>query len=49
MSCSPECRDAHGGVDSWKGYERVEATLVSGGGLFALKGGAIGVQDAAQK
>ena len=30
--------DAHGGVHRWNGYERVEATLVSGGGLFALKG-----------
>jgi hypothetical protein len=30
--------DAHGGVDRWNGYERVDATLVSGGGLFALKG-----------
>ena len=29
--------DAYGGVDSWKGYERVEDTLVSGGGLFAPK------------
>ena len=29
--------DAHGGMDSWKRYEKVEATIVSGGGLFALK------------
>jgi len=28
----------HGGMDRWKGYERVEATIVSGGGLFTLKG-----------
>jgi hypothetical protein len=30
--------DAHGGMDRWNGYERVDATIVSGGGLFALKG-----------
>ena len=30
--------DAHGGLDSWNRYERVEATIVSGGGLFRLKG-----------
>src|SRR5258708_33211456 len=30
--------DAHGGVDRWAGYEKVEATIVSGGGFFALKG-----------
>src|SRR5579859_3665916 len=30
--------DAHGGMDRWNGYERVEATIVSGGGLFPLKG-----------
>jgi hypothetical protein len=30
--------DAHGGMDSWNRYERVEATIVSGGGLFPLKG-----------
>jgi hypothetical protein len=30
--------DAHGGMDHWKAYEKVEATIVSGGGLFALKG-----------
>jgi len=38
--------DAHGGVDRWKRYENVEATIVSGGGLFALKGVP---QDAAQR
>lgn len=30
--------DAHGGLDRWNEYERVEATIVSGGGLFPLKG-----------
>jgi hypothetical protein len=30
--------DAHGGLDRWNEYERVEATIVSGGGLFRLKG-----------
>ena len=30
--------DAHGGMDRWNGYEKVEATIVSGGGFFALKG-----------
>ena len=30
--------DAHGGMDRWKGYEKVEAMIVSGGGLFPLKG-----------
>src|SRR4029453_224699 len=30
--------DAHGGMDRWRGYEQVEATIVSGGGFFALKG-----------
>jgi hypothetical protein len=30
--------DAHGGLARWRKYERVEATIVSGGGLFALKG-----------
>ena len=30
--------DAHGGMERWKEYEKVEATIVSGGGLFALKG-----------
>ena len=30
--------EAHGGMDRWKGYEKVEATLVSGGGFFSLKG-----------
>ena len=30
--------DAHGGTDRWHWYEKVEATIVSGGGFFALKG-----------
>src|SRR5258708_20068149 len=30
--------DAHGGMDRWHGYEKVEATIVTGGGFFALKG-----------
>jgi hypothetical protein len=30
--------DAHGGMDRWQSYEKVEATIVSGGGLFPLKG-----------
>ena len=29
---------AHGGMDRWRGYEKVEATIVSGGGFFPLKG-----------
>jgi len=30
--------EVHGGLDRWLGYEKVDATLVSGGGFFALKG-----------
>jgi hypothetical protein len=30
--------EAHGGLGLWKQYERVDATIVSGGGFFALKG-----------
>ena len=30
--------DAHGGMKRWKEHERVDATIVSGGGLFPLKG-----------
>ena len=30
--------DAHGGLDGWNQYEKVDATIVSGGGLFRLKG-----------
>src|ERR1700758_4510032 len=29
--------DAHGGTDRWHWNEKVEATIVSGGGFFALK------------
>jgi hypothetical protein len=29
--------DAHGGMNRWNGYEKVEATIVSGGGFFALR------------
>ena len=30
--------DAHGGMGRWNSYEKVEATIVSGGGFFPLKG-----------
>lgn len=30
--------DAHGGLARWNEYQRVNATIVSGGGLFPLKG-----------
>ena len=30
--------DAHGGINRWNEYHRIEATIVSGGGLFPLKG-----------
>ncbi len=30
--------DAHGGIDCWNRFMRVETTIVSGGGLFRLKG-----------
>jgi hypothetical protein len=30
--------DAHGGFDRWARYERVDATIVTGGGFFPLKG-----------
>jgi hypothetical protein len=33
-----EIVDAHGGMTRWKSYEKVEATIVTGGGFFALKG-----------
>lgn len=29
---------AHGGLERWHQYEKVEASIVSGGGLFRLKG-----------
>lgn len=30
--------EAHGGLERWRRFERVDATIVSGGGFFALKG-----------
>jgi hypothetical protein len=30
--------DAHGGMDFWNRHETVQATIVSGGGLFRVKG-----------
>jgi hypothetical protein len=30
--------EAHGGMDRWNAYEKVDATIVTGGGFFALKG-----------
>jgi hypothetical protein len=30
--------DAHGGMGRWKRHEKVEATIITGGGFFALKG-----------
>src|SRR5262245_16648027 len=30
--------DAHGGLERWHSYNTVDATIVSGGGFFALKG-----------
>jgi hypothetical protein len=30
--------DAHGGVDCWRDYEGVEATIVAGGGFFFPEG-----------
>jgi hypothetical protein len=30
--------DAHGGLERWMRYTKVEATIVSGGGFFPLKG-----------
>ena len=35
--------DAHGGLERWRSYNKVEATIVSGGGFFPLKGA---LQDA---
>jgi hypothetical protein len=29
---------AHGTIDRWKSFEKVEITIVSGGSLFSLKG-----------
>lgn len=33
-----EILDAHGGSDRWRAYGKVDATIVTGGGFFALKG-----------
>jgi hypothetical protein len=33
-----EVIDAHGGMDRWNAYQEVDASIVSGGGFFALKG-----------
>ena len=33
-----EILDAHGGLNLWNEYQKVEATIVSGGGLFQFKG-----------
>jgi len=33
-----EVIDAHGGMDRWNGYHKAEASIVTGGGLFPLKG-----------
>jgi len=30
--------DAHGGIDCWNRFERIETTIVSGGGFFRLEG-----------
>jgi hypothetical protein len=30
--------DAHGGLDTWRRFTRVEATIVSGGLMFEMKG-----------
>ena|SRR5215813_8292286 len=29
---------AHGGLDRWNSYEKVQATIVTGGQLFGMKG-----------
>ena len=33
-----EVLDAHGGLDRWREFTRVQATAVTGGGLWAIKG-----------
>ena len=30
--------DAHGGMDRWNKYQKIEGTIVTGGGFFAFKG-----------
>jgi hypothetical protein len=39
LQCAGERKgDAHGGMDRWNAYETVQASIVSGGGFFPLKG-----------
>jgi len=40
MSCEllPEVLQAHGGLDRWNSFETVQATIVTGGQLFVMKG-----------
>ena len=33
-----EVLDAHGGLDHWRQFSQVQATIVTGGGLWAIKG-----------
>ncbi len=33
---------AHGGMERWRGYERVNATIVTGGRLLRIEGPAAG-------
>lgn len=33
-----EVIEAHGGMERWRSYEKVEASIVTGGGFFGLKG-----------
>ena len=30
--------DAHGGMERWNAFEKVEVSIVTGGGFYALKG-----------
>ena len=30
--------EAHGGLERWRRYSNVEATIITGGGFFPLKG-----------
>lgn len=30
--------DAHGGIDRWNSFQKVEATIVSGGAFWGMKG-----------
>jgi hypothetical protein len=38
MTLLTDIINAHGGMEKWNSLEKVEATLVSGGGMFPLKG-----------